>query len=144
MRTLVTARLDLVPGTLADVPALWELWTDPDVRRWLWDDQVIPLERARALVADGVATARASGLGLWTVRRRGAGEIVGFCGLLPNTAGEAELLYGLAPACWGRGSPPRPRAPCSDMRSTTSGSRASWPPPTRPTAPRSACSSGSA
>ena len=103
MRPLVTARLDLAPGTLADVPALWALWTDPDVRRWLWDDQVIPLERARALVADGVATARASGLGLWTVRRRGAGEIVGFCALLPNTAGEAELLYGLAPVCWGQG-----------------------------------------
>jgi ribosomal-protein-alanine N-acetyltransferase len=103
MRTLVTARLDLVPGTLADVPALWELWTDPDVRRYLWDDQVIPVERARALVADGVAAARASGLGLWTVRRRGAEEIVGFCGLLPNTSGEVELLYGLAPACWGQG-----------------------------------------
>jgi ribosomal-protein-alanine N-acetyltransferase len=73
------------------------------VRRYLWDDQVILLERARGLVADGVAAARASGLGLWTVRRRGAEEIVGFCGLMPNAAGEVELLYGLAPACWGQG-----------------------------------------
>jgi [ribosomal protein S5]-alanine N-acetyltransferase len=103
MKPLSTARLDLHPATLGDVPALWELWTDPDVRRYLWDDQVIPVERARALVADGVTPARAAGIGLWTVRRRGAESLVGFCGLLPNAAGEVELLYGLTPACWGQG-----------------------------------------
>jgi ribosomal-protein-alanine N-acetyltransferase len=103
LRTLVTARLDLLPCTQADAPALWEIWTDPDVRRYLWDDEVIPVERARAIVADSVAEARTSGLGLRTVRRRGAETIVGFCGLLPNHAGEVELLYGLAPACWGQG-----------------------------------------
>jgi Acetyltransferase (GNAT) domain len=86
LRTLVTARLDLLPCTQADAPALWEIWTDPDVRRYLWDDEVIPVERARAIVADSVAE-----------------TIVGFCGLLPNHAGEVELLYGLAPACWGQG-----------------------------------------
>jgi [ribosomal protein S5]-alanine N-acetyltransferase len=103
LRTLVTARLDLVPCALGDGAALWKIWTDPDVRHYLWDDQVIPLERARALVVDSMVAARTSGLGFRTVRRRGDETIVGFCGLLLNAAGEVELLYGLVPACWGQG-----------------------------------------
>jgi ribosomal-protein-alanine N-acetyltransferase len=103
MKTLVTARLDLIPCSLADVPALWTLWTDPDVRRYLWDDQVIPLERARALVVQSLDAARASGLGLWVLRQSGQAAIGGFCALLSTADAEVELLYGLAPAWWGAG-----------------------------------------
>jgi [ribosomal protein S5]-alanine N-acetyltransferase len=102
VRRLSTERLDLIPCSLADVPALWALWTDPDVRRYLWDDQVIPVERARALVVQSL-DARASGLGLWVLRRNAQASIGGFCALLPTADDEVELLYGLTPAWWGAG-----------------------------------------
>lgn len=39
-----------------DVDALHRLWTDPDVRKYLWDDQDIPRETAVAAVESGVAS----------------------------------------------------------------------------------------
>jgi RimJ/RimL family protein N-acetyltransferase len=53
--TIDTPRLRLRPCTADDVPALHALWTDPDVRRHLWDGEVISPERAAATVAAGVA-----------------------------------------------------------------------------------------
>lgn len=103
MRALASARLDLIPCDVVDTDALWRLWIDPDVRRYLWDDQVITIARARAIVAESVASARTSGIGLWTLRRRGTGDLVGFCGLRPTEDSEVELIYGLTPACWGQG-----------------------------------------
>lgn len=44
------------------------------------------------------------GCGLWAVRLRDADEIVGFCGYrFFNEPPQLQLLYGLAPAYWGRG-----------------------------------------
>ena len=40
--TLTTRRLELRPCAPADLDALHALFTDADVRRWLWDDEVIP------------------------------------------------------------------------------------------------------
>jgi len=103
MKRLATERLDLAPCTLADTPELWAVWTDPDVRRFLWDDRVIPLERTHEFVVQSLEAARASGLGLWMIRLRGEGAIIGFCGLRRTAHSEVELLYGLTPPCWGRG-----------------------------------------
>ena len=41
--TLETERLILRPWSLDDIDALHQIWTDPQVRRYLWDDEVIPL-----------------------------------------------------------------------------------------------------
>jgi RimJ/RimL family protein N-acetyltransferase len=38
---LETARLRLRPFTYADVDVLHAQWTDPDVRRYLWDGRVV-------------------------------------------------------------------------------------------------------
>lgn len=38
---LETARLHLRPCQAADAEVLHLMWTDPDVRRYLWDDRVI-------------------------------------------------------------------------------------------------------
>jgi ribosomal-protein-alanine N-acetyltransferase len=43
---LQTARLVLRPITTDDIDALHALWTNADVRRYLWDDIVIDLEHA--------------------------------------------------------------------------------------------------
>jgi RimJ/RimL family protein N-acetyltransferase len=102
--TIETERLRLRPCTPDDADALHRLWTDPDVRRHLWDDEVISAERAGATLAAGIASFADAGYGLWAVLPRDADRLIGFCGLraVPAT-GDVELVYGMAPACWGRG-----------------------------------------
>ena len=77
-----TARLTLVPFSLDDVDALHRLWTDPDVRRYLWDDVVISRDRAEETVLNSIESAGRSGAGLWVARSRPGAELVGFCGLM--------------------------------------------------------------
>ena len=55
-RILETARLRLRPLTVADGGDLHRLFTLPGVRKYLWDDEVIPLERAAVLVEASVAS----------------------------------------------------------------------------------------
>jgi ribosomal-protein-alanine N-acetyltransferase len=101
---LDTARLRLRPYTLDDVDALHGLWTDPDVRRYLWDNEIIPRERAALEVDQSIASFQANGFGSWTLRLRDGESLAGFCGL--RTFGDppqVEVLYGMAPAVWGRG-----------------------------------------
>ena len=102
---LQTARLLLNPFEAEDGEMLHALWTDPDIRRHLWDDEVIPPARAAATVDAAIESARASGVGMWTLRAVSAPSIlIGFGGLRPLPDGTAvELLYGLRPDCWGRG-----------------------------------------
>jgi hypothetical protein len=45
---LTTARCLLHPIGPEDVEPLHDLWTSPGVRCFLWDDEVVPIERTRA------------------------------------------------------------------------------------------------
>lgn len=88
---LTTERLALHPSTDADLDALWTLWTDRDVRRFLWDDREISRDEAAATLADCLALAD-KGLGLWTIMPRYESSldargptILGCAGLLPVT-----------------------------------------------------------
>jgi len=108
---LRTARLCLQPATDADVDALWALFLDADVRRFLWDDVRI----ARAQAAEAVEAWRAQaaeGLGAWTIHPREGGGLLGCVALVPvgaaaafepRLSGLVEPLVALWPAAWGRG-----------------------------------------
>ena len=101
---LRTERLVLQPFSIDDVDRLHQLWIDPDVRRYLWDDQAITRERADETVRQSVANAAREGLGMWTVRDRTSGELAGFCGFIRRERDDdPELLYGLAPKFWKQG-----------------------------------------
>lgn len=101
---LETERLQLWPVTIEDAAVLHAIWTDPGVRRYLWDDIEIPRTRADAVVASSVADWQAREYGLWLVHLRSSGEPIGFCGLRPASWCDApELLFGLLPTHWGQG-----------------------------------------
>lgn len=102
LSTLHTARLTLRPWTLGDIDELHALWTRPEVRRYLWDDQTITRERAEATVHEFMAP-QEEGLGGWVVLDRSSGTLVGFAALIRREPGDPELMYGLAPEWWGRG-----------------------------------------
>jgi RimJ/RimL family protein N-acetyltransferase len=119
--TLTTVRLELRPADDADGDALWSLWREPSVRRFLWDDRVITRAEAFATLADCRALGP-QGLGLWVLAPRIepasppapalAEAVLGCAGLLPvSTAAEyeprltglVEPLVALAPPAWGQG-----------------------------------------
>lgn len=101
---LETPRLALRAWSLDDIDALHHMWTDPQVRRYLWDDEVISRQRAASTVEAGVASARQTGVGFWCMLRKPAAALAGFCGFRPvDDSPEIELLYGLLPLYWGQG-----------------------------------------
>lgn len=101
---LATARLRFRPVTPSDVDALHRLWTEPGVRKYLWDDQIISRQQAVEVVARSVELFEEAGIGLWVVLPRGDGTLIGFCGYWYfRDPPELELLYGIAPTHWGKG-----------------------------------------
>ncbi|MGH6918907.1 MAG: GNAT family N-acetyltransferase [Geminicoccaceae bacterium] len=109
--TLTTPRLALRPATEADLDALWRLLTDPHVRRYLCDDQVLTRAEVQEMLAASIAQWPA-GMGFWILRDREE-KLLGCIGLHPVTAGivahapdlagEIEPTIALAPDCWGCG-----------------------------------------
>lgn len=102
---LNTPRLRMAPVLPRDTRPMHHLWTDPGVRRYLWDDQVIPLETAAAVTSGSARDFAARRFGLWSIHlRTEPSAIAGFCGLRTEGIGPGpELIFGLLPAFWGRG-----------------------------------------
>ena len=88
-----------------DLDAVHRLWTEPGVRRYLWDGEEISREKARTMLVRSAESFREHGFGLWAVIRKGSGALIGFCGFWPS--GEdglgGELLYGISTPYWGSG-----------------------------------------
>lgn len=83
-------RLTLQPVKSTDVISLRELWSQPEVRRFLFDDQSVSLELAESLVGAALACAPL-GYGLWLVYLADEPELLGCVGLMPaTTASEFE------------------------------------------------------
>jgi ribosomal-protein-alanine N-acetyltransferase len=99
---LRTERLFLRPYRAEDLDALHALWTDPDVRRYLWDDVVIARDLAEEVLRASLALFEQRGFGQWAVFLQGEPDLIGFCGyrLHEDTP---ELLFGLLRTYWGRG-----------------------------------------
>lgn len=105
MVELRTPHLLLRPFRPEDEDALFQLWNDPHLRRYLWDDQAVPREVVREQIALSERDFRERGFGefvLSPVER--PGEVIGFRGLRRiDESDDVELLYGLHRSHWGRG-----------------------------------------
>lgn len=105
MSALHTDRARLAPFAPEDTDELLALFRDPDVRRYLLDDQLVPrawVEQEIAASAERFASGVAAGL--WAVRTPDEPRIVGFVGYREFfDPPQLQLLYGLHPDCWGRG-----------------------------------------
>ena len=92
------------PLTADDLDALHLLWTDADVRKYLWDDQVISKEQVEEVITNSIDSFETNGFGFWAVLPKDKESLIGFCGFrIFGDAQEIEILYGLAPADWGKG-----------------------------------------
>ena len=102
-----TARLLLRPYTLDDLDALHRLWTNPDVRRYLFDDEIMERQWVAAEIEHSRACFETDGFGQWAMFLKGHDTLMGFCGYRAfHDPPELQLVYGLAPAYWGQGLAP--------------------------------------
>jgi ribosomal-protein-alanine N-acetyltransferase len=94
----------LRPLAEADVDELHALWNSPEVRKYLWDDEVITRQRTASLVEETLRLFAAHGYGVWEARLHDREELVGFGGFWYfHTPPKLELLYGITPEHWNRG-----------------------------------------
>lgn len=114
-RTLSTPRLILQPLTADDHAALLAHWTDPLVRRYLFDDKTLTAAEVTEIIAASRHDFAVTGYGLWAIRLRAAcPHLIGVAGLRRMEDEEqldgpgppqpdVEIVYSLQPAHWGRG-----------------------------------------
>ena len=101
---ITTARLRLQPLSLDDLEPLLALWTEPGVRRFLFDDQIISREQVTAEILDSIERFETDGCGLWGATLCKETELIGFCGYrFFHDPPQIQLLYGFHPDHWSKG-----------------------------------------
>lgn len=100
---LTTARLALRPVQITDIELVHELWTNSDVRHFLFDERVIPLDEARSIVEQSLLSFQERGFGIWLVFSHKTAQLVGFAGLIQSSDESPNLIYGVHPDFWGNG-----------------------------------------
>lgn len=93
-------RLRMRPYAIEDVDALHQLWCNPNVRRYLFDDQIVPRKFVVEEVDRTLADFAVRGWGQCSVFLRDSTEPIGFCGFRIMEGSPApQLIYGLSPSC---------------------------------------------
>ena len=104
-----TERMRLVPMQLQHTEAMHELSVDPEVRRYLYQGKIIPIEQVQDIIRTSEACFERFGTGFWALfidqeTHPLHGEFAGFCGhRLFEDNQEMELLFGMNPRVWGHG-----------------------------------------
>lgn len=101
---LTTESLQLRPIQPADAAILHTLWTHPAVRKYLWDDVVIPVAKVKEIIALNARYFADHQWGLWLITLKRTKEVIGFSGLWYFfDENQPQLLYGLHPDYWHQG-----------------------------------------
>ena len=100
---LSTERLVLRPVTAGDHAVLLAHWTQPDVRRFLFDGTALSAAEVAEAVEESVRDFAARGYGIWLIELGSGTGLVGTAGLRPLEESGLEIFYSLAPGAWGYG-----------------------------------------
>ena len=112
---LSTERLVLRPVTADDHAALLAHWTQPDVRRFLFDGAAPSAAEVAETIEESISDFAASGYGIWLIELRSgtglpgtglpgaAAGLAGTTGLRPLEESGLEIFYSLVPGAWGHG-----------------------------------------
>ena len=102
---LETDRLLLRPIEEGDLLPLHAFWTEPEVRRYLWEGRILSLETVDQIIESSRDTFKREGYGLFGLAlKQDVQQLIGFCGnRLFEEGHQIELLYGIHPHQWGRG-----------------------------------------
>src|SRR3712207_5258450 len=95
---LDTVRLYLEPLTDTDLPILHSILTDGYVRKYLCDDQSIPISQSAQILETVLDTFTSKNYGLWLIYLKDSLELIGFVGLYSFfSENQPQLLYALLP-----------------------------------------------
>ena len=108
---LSTERLVLRPVTADDHAVLLAHWTQPDVRRFLFDGTALSAAEVTETIEESIRDFATRGYGIWLIEPGSGTGLVGTAGLRPLEESGLEIFYSLAPGAWGRGTPRRPPGP---------------------------------
>lgn len=99
-----TNRLRFRQFTYKDLDDVYQIWTDPQVRKYLQDDEIISKEKAEHTLNYCIDFFQQHGFGIWALLHKEQDDLIGFCGFrfLDDTT-EIEILYGIIPSYWGMG-----------------------------------------
>jgi [ribosomal protein S5]-alanine N-acetyltransferase len=107
---LSTERLVLRPVTAGDHAALLAHWTQPAVRRFLFDGAALSAAEVAETIEESIGDFAARGFGIWLIELgtptgpvSTAAGLVGTAGLRPLGDTGLEIFYSLAPGAWGHG-----------------------------------------
>jgi [ribosomal protein S5]-alanine N-acetyltransferase len=100
---LSTERLVLRPVTADDHAALLAHWTQPDVRRFLFDGAALSAAEVAETIEESIGDFAARGFGVWLIELGSAADLIGTAGLRPLGSSGLEIFYSLAPGAWGHG-----------------------------------------
>ena len=79
--TIPTPRCTLIPFLKQDEALFLEINTEPFVRRYLWDDEIITTETVKDILRQNQDLFENSGYGLWKMVLNANGEVAGYAGL---------------------------------------------------------------
>lgn len=104
-QVLQSLRLNFRLCTDADVDLLLSHWTQPMVRRYLFDDRIIDRQTVEQFVTSSSTSFAKYGYGLWILTNKTDGEFQGVCGLylFDETQQKPDLVYSIATPYWGQG-----------------------------------------
>lgn len=101
---IATGRLTLRPLSSDDSDRLHEIFIEPGVRRYLFDDEILPKEDVEGFIQQSAESFDKEGYGLWAIVPRGENTIAGVCGYwFFHKPPELELLYLLSENHWSKG-----------------------------------------
>ena len=101
---LQTSRLALRPVAPDDLPSLHAHWSDPEVRRYLWDGRTPTLDEVRQIISISRELFGAQEAGLWVVERSPSAALIGCAGFWDfHEPPEREIVLSLGPDSWGLG-----------------------------------------
>ena len=101
---LETERLVLRPLSSDEVDFLHRISNEPNVRLYLWDDELVSEATIKSFIAQSDRMLSEEKIGLFGVRLRGRADLLGFCGFVRlEDMEEPELWYELTQEVWGRG-----------------------------------------
>ena len=107
---LSTERLVRRPVTTDDHAAVLAHWTQPDVRRFLFDGAALSGVEVAETIEESIGDFAARGFGVWLIELGSTADLdsttadlIGTAGLRPLGSSGLEIFYSLAPGAWGHG-----------------------------------------
>lgn len=95
---LITERLTLIPMDKSDIEIFHQSNTNSFIRKYLWDDQEIPLELSKEILEEVENRFSQDSWGLWKINKKDDNQFVGYVGLwIFFDENHPQLLYALLP-----------------------------------------------